>query len=157
MVLRGARPGDAPAVAAMHGRCSMDTVFRRYLCAGPAVSPAWQARLLTTTVALVAVDDRAAVRAMGNISERSEQEAELAVLVEDAYQGRGLGTTMARHLAAAARLAGYATLRMELLPSSTAAAHVAGALGPSVVQEGQGVLTRTLRLRVETLAGLAAA
>ncbi|MGZ4604429.1 MAG: hypothetical protein ACXV0U_12650, partial [Kineosporiaceae bacterium] len=54
--LRAARPEDAPALAAMHARCSMDTVFRRYLCAVPAVSRAWQAHLLSTTVARVAVD-----------------------------------------------------------------------------------------------------
>jgi GNAT superfamily N-acetyltransferase len=103
------------------------------------------------------VDEGGAVRGLGNVAELSGDEAELALVVEDAYQGRGLGTTMARHLAAAARLAGYATLRMVLLPSSTAAAHVAGALGPAVVQAGDAVVTCTVRLRVETLAGLVAA
>ena len=156
--VRGGRADDAPALDAMHGRCSMDTIFRRYLCAVPALSAAWQAQLLSTTVALVAVDDRGTIRALGNVAELDQAgTAELAVLVEDSFQGRGLGTALARHLAAAARLAGFRALRMDLLPSSTAAARAAAHLGPAVAVVGQGVVTLTLPLRVESLSGLSAA
>ncbi len=158
--VRGGRPDDARALAAMHERCSMDTIFRRYLCAVPALSKTWQAQLLTTTVSLVAVDDGGAIRALGNVARLGTDAAgtaELGVLVEDSYQGRGLGTTMARHLAAAARLVGLRTLRMDLLPSSAAAARTAARLGPAVAVVGQGVTTLTLPLGVQTLNGLAAA
>jgi len=157
VVLRGARASDAAPLAAMHSRCSLDTVFRRYHSVVPVVSAALQARLLTTTVALVAVDNRGAVRALGNVAELSDGHGQLAVLVEDAWQGRGLGTTIAKHLAASARLAGFADLRIELLPSSEAAARVAGKLGPAVVRVNAALVTFTLRLRVESLTGLAVA
>ena len=156
--VRGARPDDGPGLAAMHARCTMDTIFRRYLSAVPALAPAWQAQLLTTTVALVAVDEHGRVRALGNVAELDQVgTAELAVLVEDSHQGRGLGTALARHLAAAARLAGFRALRMDLLPSSTAAARTVAHLGPAVAVVGQGVVTLTVPLRVETLNGLAVA
>jgi GNAT superfamily N-acetyltransferase len=156
--VRGARPDDGPALAAMHARCTMDTIFRRYLCAVPALSALWQAQLLATTVALVAVDAHGAVRALGNVGGLDQVgTAELAVLVEDTYQGRGLGTALARHLAAAARLAGFRTLRMDLLPSSTAAARTAAHLGPAVAVVGQGVVTLTMPLSVTALNGLGAA
>ncbi len=156
--IRGARPDDGPGLAAMHARCTMDTIFRRYLSVVPALSPAWQARLLATTVALVAVDERRRVRALGNVVQLDlAGTAELAVLVEDSHQGLGLGTVLARHLAAAARLARFRALRMDLLPSSTAAARTAAHLGPAVAVVGPGVVTLTVPLRVETLNGLAAA
>lgn len=156
--VRGARPDDGPGLAAMHARCTMETIFRRYLSVVPALSPAWQAQLLTSTVALVAVDERRRIRALGNVAQLEQPgTAELAVLVEDSYQGRGLGTALARHLAAAARLAGFRALRMDLLPSSDAAARTAAHLGPVVAVVGQGVVTLTVPLRLETLNGLAAA
>jgi GNAT superfamily N-acetyltransferase len=156
--VRGGLPQDGPALAAMHERCTMDTIFRRYLCAVPALSASWQAQLLTTTVALVAVDERGRIRALGNVAQLDQEStAELAVLVEDSHQGRGLGTALARHLAAAARLAGFRTLRMDLLPSSTAAARVAAHLGPAIAVVGQGVVTLTMPLRIESLNGLTAA
>jgi GNAT superfamily N-acetyltransferase len=156
--VRGGRQQDGPALAAMHERCTMDTVFRRYLCAMPALSTTWQAQLLTTTMALVAMDERGRIRALGNVAQLDQEgTAELAVLVEDSHQGRGLGTALARHLAAAARLAGFRTLRMDLLPSSTAAARVAARLGPAIAVVGRGVVTLTMPLRVESLNGLTAA
>jgi GNAT superfamily N-acetyltransferase len=156
--IRGGRPDDGPALAAMHDRCSMETIFRRYLGAVPALSAAWQAQLLATTVALLAVDGTGAVRALGNVARLDHRgSAELAVLVEDAYQGRGLGTVLARNLAAAARLAGFRTVRMDMLPSSTAAVRTAAGLGPSVAVVGQGVVTLTMSLRVESLKGLVVA
>ncbi len=158
MHVRGAGVDDADALAAMHERCSMDTIFRRYLCAAHALSRAWQLRLLATTVALVAVDAHGRVHALGNIGRLDDAgTAELAVLVEDSFQGRGLGTAVVRHLAAAARLAGFRALRADVLPSSIAAMRAAAHLGPAASVVGHGVVTLTIPLRVEAVAGLSVA
>ncbi|MFC6523222.1 GNAT family N-acetyltransferase, partial [Nonomuraea rubra] len=45
--------------------------------------------------------------------------AELAFLVEDRWQGRGLGTAMARMLVRAARDLGYAEVRATMLADNT--------------------------------------
>ena len=126
LVLRGAGPDDVDGLARMHARCTMDTIFRRYLFAAPAVSRQWQTRLLTTTVALVAVDQDGHVRALGNIADLDGGgTAELGAPCRGHLPGPRTRDGMARHLAAAARLAGFRALRMDLLPSSTAAARTA--------------------------------
>ena len=157
--LRRADPRDGAALAAMHARCTVDSILRRYLFAVPAVSVRWQAELVATSLAVVAADpERAQVHALGTVADLDGgSTAELAVLVEDAWQGRGIGTAMARHLAALAWLAGYRIARMDVLPSSVVARHVAELLGPLVAVVGVGVTRLTLPLRVEALGGLSAA
>lgn len=94
VTLRRAVPGDLAAVARLHVRCSTDTVFRRYFSAVPAVSPAMQAKLLGTRLALVAEHGHEVV-GLGHLAEHPGQPVELAVMVEDGWQRRGVGLALA--------------------------------------------------------------
>jgi GNAT superfamily N-acetyltransferase len=104
--LRPARNGDAELVAAMHARCSPATVFARFLSPVPRL-PGWMLTRLVDAdhldrvvfVALVGED----VVGVGSWTRApGEDEAELALLVEDAVQGRGLGPLLLERLFAAA-------------------------------------------------------
>jgi RimJ/RimL family protein N-acetyltransferase len=46
------------------------------------------------------------------------QKAEIAFLIDDAYQGRGIGSLIFRHLVSIASAAGVKTLEAEVLPSN---------------------------------------
>jgi GNAT superfamily N-acetyltransferase len=66
---------------------------------------------------LVAVDDT--LVGWGSISQLgSEPSVELTLLVEDAYQGRGIGRRLLQALIEAARARGYAFMMADLLPGN---------------------------------------
>lgn len=153
VVLRGARAQDVEAVAAMHLRCSLETTYGRYFTQLPRVSRRWQQALLSTDLALVAVRGRDVV-GLGNLTALPSGEAELGLLVEDAQQGRGLGTALAAQLAAAARLLGHRSVRLEILPGAPAAQRLVGRLGPVAVRRSHSVVELEVRLGMKSLRGL---
>jgi RimJ/RimL family protein N-acetyltransferase len=56
-------------------------------------------------------------------------QAEVAFMVVDAYQGQGIATILARHLVALARTAGLKQLTADVLPENVAMRKVLGKLG----------------------------
>lgn len=93
---------DTVALMRMHQRCSADSVYRRYAAPLTPIDDRFARRLLMAGGgALVATvgDD---VVGLASISGSEAGVAEVALLVEDGWQRRGLGT---RLLSAAARLA----------------------------------------------------
>ena len=98
--IRLAYPEDAEAVGAMHRRCSDRTLYLRYVSSGD-----WheiQMRRLSgghSGATLVAIGDEGRIIGLGNVfPERPDDNttAEIAVLVEDAHQGEGVGTALLR-------------------------------------------------------------
>ena len=105
--VRSIRPDDGPRLVAFHEGLSADTVYRRYLSPHPHLSAREVERFTHVDrldrLALVAVDDGVIV-AVGRLERLpGTDRAEVAFVVADDHQGRGLGTLLLEHLATAAR------------------------------------------------------
>ncbi|MFJ2863107.1 GNAT family N-acetyltransferase [Kitasatospora sp. NPDC087314] len=110
LVLRPAGPTDRAEALAMHGRCSPASLRLRYH--GPVRDAGrYLDHLLDArhghSLAVTAADGR--IVALGHLM-WDDGEAELAVLVEDAWQRRGLGLELLRRLSTAARAAGVGSV-----------------------------------------------
>lgn len=93
----------------MHARCGRSTLAARYLTDGRPPSRRLVRALLRTDIALVAMSPFDSVVCLGNLATADEDPgvAEIAVVVDDAWQREGLGSTVVRHLVGSARLSGY--------------------------------------------------
>ena len=109
--IRLAHPEDADALADMHQRCSERTRYLRYVTFGE-----WrdvQLRRLAgghRGATLVAMSESGSIVAVANVfpdSEQPDRAAEIALLVEDAYQSRGVGSALLHRQIALARRLGF--------------------------------------------------
>lgn len=102
VLVRIASLAEAGAVSALHARSSADTVRRAHGAPLARVDARLARRLLAggTGAVVAVVDDR--VVGLASLGEVSDAACDLVLLVEDAWQRRGVGT---RLLGAAARLA----------------------------------------------------
>lgn len=124
VTLRPIRPDDAPRLRALHSRLSPESIYLRFLGPHPVLTEQDADRLATVdyrhTMAIVAVrkdgEDEAilGVARYAAVDPDSLDEAEVAIVVEDAYQGRGLGTLLMRRLIDYARRQGVAALSAEI-------------------------------------------
>ena len=112
VVIRLARPEDTEAVADMHARSSEETRYQRYFTP----NTDWREDQLRRIAGghrgatLVAVNWRGDIVGLGNVfpdRPGDTSTAEIAVIVEDAWQGRGLGGRMLQHLIELARRQGF--------------------------------------------------
>lgn len=99
--LRDTEPSDGPLVAALHARCSPAARRSRFLSPTPHL-PADQLDTLLggghgRAVLALTVDGGSAV-GVATLDPAGPARAAIAVLVEDAWQGRGLGTALLRRL-----------------------------------------------------------
>ncbi len=93
---------DTRAVTRMHGRCSTDTVNRRYGAPLARVDDRFARRLLSSDGGALVVAVGSEVVALATLSACQDGQVEVSLLVEDGWQRKGLGT---RLLSSAARLA----------------------------------------------------
>jgi len=124
VTLRPIRPDDAPRLQAFHTRLSSDSIYLRWLSAHPVLSEAEAAALsnvdYATRMAFVAVCPEDAgegiigVARYGLVSPDRPDEAEAAIVVEDAFHSRGLGTVLMRRLLAYARARGIRYMVAEI-------------------------------------------
>ncbi|PXY24968.1 bifunctional acetate--CoA ligase family protein/GNAT family N-acetyltransferase [Prauserella endophytica] len=121
--LRPVVPTDADGLVALHGRLSDRTRYLRYFGAYPRI-PARDLERFSTVdhhdrVAFVALlgDD---VVAVGRYERLDAESAEVAFVVDDAHQGRGLGSILLEHLAAAASERGLRRFVAEVLAENSA-------------------------------------
>lgn len=105
VLLREAGPSDAPLVAALHARCSPESRRSRFLSPTPRLSPQQLRELVGPdggrSVLALTVDGGSAV-GLADLHVATAREpgtAHFGVLVEDAWQHRGLGTALVRRIA----------------------------------------------------------
>ncbi|ANZ34963.1 GNAT family N-acetyltransferase [Lentzea guizhouensis] len=121
--LRPITPDDAEELREFHGRLSERTRYFRYFGPYPRIPQRDLDRFSTVDhhdrVALIALlgDDIVAVGRFDRLrgGERHGESAEVAFVVEDAHQGRGLGSILLEHLAAAGREVGLVRFEAEVL------------------------------------------
>ena len=105
--LRPIQPSDADALVAFHGKLSQRTRYLRYFSAYPRIPPRDLFRFTNVDhqdrVAFV-VELAGEIIAVGRYERHpGTPDAEVAFVVADAHQGRGIGSVLLEHLAAAAR------------------------------------------------------
>jgi RimJ/RimL family protein N-acetyltransferase len=97
LVVRSIRPADATALQAFHNRLSADTVRNRFFGVHPHLPDA-EARRFTDLgpgqQALVATYDHQIIGVGRFIRLSSGDAAEVAFVVQDGYQGHGIGTEL---------------------------------------------------------------
>ena len=119
--LRPILPEDGEALAAFHESLSAETVYYRFFAAYPRLTEKDVRRF--TTVDFV---DRVAILALiagriigvGRYDRIDRAEAEIAFVISDEHQGRGLGSILLEHLAVAARERGITRFVAEVLPTN---------------------------------------
>jgi GNAT superfamily N-acetyltransferase len=134
--IRPIAPDDKPLLQAGLQRLSPESVRRRFLGPKPRLSPA-ELRYLTEVdgrdhIALVAVDDSAPERLVGVarcVRSREEAEtAEMAIVVDDAWQGHGVGHVLAEALARAAAEVGVRRFSAVILTDNAGAQRLLGGI-----------------------------
>ncbi len=116
VVIRPIRPEDEPLMVKFHTVLSDRTVYLRYFCSLSLAARTAHQRLVRicfadperqTVLVACQTDPRTGeqtILAVGRLNKLlAKNEAELAVLVSDEYQGRGLGTELLRRLIQTAR------------------------------------------------------
>ncbi|MFN8199070.1 MAG: GNAT family N-acetyltransferase [Nakamurella multipartita] len=139
--VRPATPDDAAGIRAMHGRVSARSLYLRYFSPVKQVSDA-QVAVFTdvdhdTAIGLVVMLGEQIIAAGTAHRDPSgdRDSAEVAFLVEDSQQGRGLGSILLEHLAAAAQERGIRRFTAEVLGENTQMVRVFIDAGYSVHRE----------------------
>ncbi|GAA2622013.1 bifunctional acetate--CoA ligase family protein/GNAT family N-acetyltransferase [Paractinoplanes durhamensis] len=121
--LRQIRPQDAPAIVDFHSRMSDRTRYLRYFSPYPRIPERDLKRFVNVDhqdrEAFVIVSG-AQITAVGRYERLGADapEAEVAFVVEDAHQGRGIGSVLLEHLASAAQENGITRFVAEVLPEN---------------------------------------
>jgi RimJ/RimL family protein N-acetyltransferase len=147
VLIRPVEPGDKPRLEAAMARLSRESIRRRFLAAKPSLSSA-ELRYLTEIdgvdhLALVGVlehdPERIVAVARCVRAEPGATTAELAIVVGDELQGKGLGGIIARELAGAACAVGIRRFAATTLADNDAVQRLMHGLAARIehrVQEG---------------------
>ncbi|MFC4532053.1 GNAT family N-acetyltransferase [Sphaerisporangium dianthi] len=121
--VRPIRPEDADILRAFYSRLSEQSIYFRFFGPRPRLSDrevAWFTTVdYVNRVALIATLGTEMVAVVRFDRLDQQDTAEVAFLVEDAHQGRGVASVLMEHLRAAARERGIRTFIADVLPSNT--------------------------------------
>jgi AcrR family transcriptional regulator/RimJ/RimL family protein N-acetyltransferase len=160
--IRLAHPGDADAVAAMHERCSEQSRVHRYFTE---VGEWRDINLRRITgghrgATLVVMSEEGDIIGLGNVFPNSPDDghtAEIAMIVEDAYQGRGVGTRLQRRMLALAQRLGFTEVVATVLAENSGMLHVLEEPGLHWTREhSQGVINLRAPLPAAKIAAVPA-
>ncbi|MEV6346128.1 GNAT family N-acetyltransferase [Actinoplanes sp. NPDC051851] len=136
--LRRIRPEDADAIVDFHSRMSDRTRYLRYFSPYPRIPERDLHRFVNVDhrdrEAFVTVDPDGRITSVGRYERLGPDspDAEVAFVVEDAHQGRGIGSVLLEHLADAARVHGITRFVAEVLPENNGMLRVFGDTGYQV-------------------------
>lgn len=138
---------DLPLLTEFHERCSSAARYRRYFSPGPAAGEKGLLRLLTPALgrSVIVQACNGDVLAMGNLM-YDDDTAEIALLVRDDWQRRGIGVRLARTLIEEADSLGITTVNAHTHVDNTAIARTLRAAGlklSGVPEPGEWCWTRT--------------
>ena len=107
IVVRPVQPDDDERLVRLHGRLSPETIYKRFHSPMPTPSPALIQHLANVDgddrqALVVTLDDEIIAVARWDCYDEDPTTAEIAILVEDAWQGHGIGRLLLTELAAAA-------------------------------------------------------
>lgn len=116
MLIRPIRPSDAPLLQALHRRHSPETRRLRFFSAMPELAAPMATQFaevdFRTRAAFVAIcEGEDEIRAVARYDALSEDTVEVAFVIEDHLQGKGLGSALFLTLAAHATANGYTRLK----------------------------------------------
>jgi GNAT superfamily N-acetyltransferase len=121
IVMRPIRPGDACALVGLHSRMSEQTRYLRFFTPCPRVPASLLRRFVEVDhhdrEAFVAIEGPLIV-GVGRYERLTSTEAVVAFVVEDAFQGRGIGSELLTRLAYAARQNGIDRFVGTVLPGN---------------------------------------
>jgi GNAT superfamily N-acetyltransferase len=143
--LRPVSSNDAPRLVELCARLSAQSTRSRFFHAGRQLSPQEALRLAesdgTRNDAMVALDAERVV-ALGTLHRLgTDPQAEVTLLVEDAYQGGGLGRHLLERLIETARAHQYHLLLAEMLTDNARMLRLLESTGvPSIADDYFGVL-----------------
>lgn len=123
--VRPIRPGDADALQAFHVGQSQRSTYYRFFATLERLSDGELARFTNVDhhdrvafVAVTAEDDTERIIAVARYDRTGPATAEVAFNVSDRHHGRGLGSVLLEHLAAAAQERGVRRFTAEVLPQN---------------------------------------
>ncbi|MBA3529006.1 MAG: GNAT family N-acetyltransferase, partial [Propionibacteriaceae bacterium] len=125
--LRPIRPDDAAMLVEFYDRVSPESKYLRFFAPYPRLSDKDVARFtqvdyVDRVAFIVTVGEQ--MIGVGRYDRIENDQAEVAFLVEDAHQGRGIAQLLLEHLADAARERGITAFVAEVLPENRRMAHV---------------------------------
>ena len=146
LTVRVATPEDADGVLGLHERASAASLRSRYL-GGGAPSEARLRRLLDPAGGrtLLAVTADGKVVAMANLLAEGDL-GEIAILIEDDWQRRGIGTALVRRLRAWAEKGHFAALVAHAAADNVAILRTLRRLGAGDAERDGGMVSVTLAL-----------
>lgn len=119
--VRPIRPDDAERLVRFHATLSDDTRYYRFFGPRPQLSPKEVEHFCTVDyvdrLAFVALSAGEIV-AVARYDRMDPNDAEVAFVIGDAHQGRGLGTLLLEYLAEAARARGITRFSADVLPTN---------------------------------------
>jgi acyl-CoA synthetase (NDP forming)/GNAT superfamily N-acetyltransferase len=142
--------GDREALSALYTRASPRSRYLRFFSAGISIDREVQRLVMLGDdhVALVAEHDGLAV-GVASYEILSGDQAELAILVDDAWQGDGIGSLLIEHLAAVARRGGIQELVGDVLASNVTMLRTGASLAPGIVRQ-HGDDPEVVRIHIPT-------
>jgi len=130
--LRPIRPNDDARLVELFWRLSERTIYQRFFTGHRSLPPAW-VRMFTHVdysrrMAIVAERDTLDGPALIGVARYDvtdpEDTAEIALLVEDAWQGHGLGTILLHAIMGAGEAEGIRTFRVDVLSENRRMLHL---------------------------------